>query len=189
MVGRCGGPGAHARAIMTPPTTRQGPPGGPGGLGGRVAPLVLSDKPSALVEFPSFPGALSSGALLDRASVEAPARSDSCVGDRSGQFLWWSGGGRRGLWRCRRFPGPCTQIWDSAPSGQAVPTCSSLRNAGQGRNPSKVPRGNEEPCLSSWQEALRGPHPHLQDLPAGTSNGVTGRSQGRALQLPLDHHR
>ena len=99
------GPGAHARVIMTPPTTQQGPLGGFGGLVWRVSPIVSSDKPSALVEVPLFPGALSSGALLARASVEAPARSDSCMGDRSQQFLWWRGGGRRGLWRCRRFRG------------------------------------------------------------------------------------
>ena len=105
MVGRCGAPGAHSRAVVSPATTRQGPPGGPGGLGRRKAPQVLSDKPSALVEVPLFPGALSSGALLASSSVEVPARSYSGVGDRSGQFLWWSRGGRRGRWRCRRFRG------------------------------------------------------------------------------------
>ena len=80
MAGGSGAPRACWRARLSPQPPRQGPPGGPGGLGGRVAPLVFSDKPSALVEdkpsalVPLLPGALSSNVLLARASLEAPAR-------------------------------------------------------------------------------------------------------------------
>ena len=190
MVGRCGAPGAHSRAIMSPATTRQGPPGGPGGLGGRVAPLVLSDKPSALVEVPLFPGALSSGALLARASVEAPARSDSCVGDRSGQFLWWRGGGRRGLCRCRRFRGgswraslmgweigggsgrsggaPWFRVWISSAAARWGPgVCAAAR------------------CLCCWLEALKFCRGSLGD----SSPCLAVRRGGAADLCPLENPR
>ena len=40
MVGGGGAPGGCLKALVSPDPTRQGPPGGPGGLEGRVAPPV-----------------------------------------------------------------------------------------------------------------------------------------------------